>query len=35
VKGEATCSVVVALGDETFAARVSPPIGTTIGGTRY
>jgi hypothetical protein len=34
-EGEATCSVVVALGDATFAARVSPPIGTTVGGTGY
>ena len=32
-QGEATCSILVALGDATFTAGVSPPIDTTLGGT--
>jgi hypothetical protein len=32
-EGELTYSVVVALGDAIFAARVSPRVVTTVGGT--
>jgi hypothetical protein len=31
-EGEATCSVVVALGDATFAAGISPTVGMIVGG---